>query len=93
MLLGQSRALADWTDCFQSGPAPKGGPRYAQWCVEGETSKTLASGIPFLGSPLRYYAHKFSLFLVKDVLFTHAMCYKANHKQVFCFQRAPLLKL
>jgi len=26
--------------------------------------------------------------MVKDVLFTHVMCYKANHKQVFCFQRA-----
>jgi len=45
---------------------------------------------PFFGAPpLRYYAHKFSLFLVKDILFTHVMCYKANHKQVFCFQRAP----
>jgi len=21
--------LADWTDCFQSGPVPKGAPRYA----------------------------------------------------------------
>jgi len=38
---------------------------------------------------LRYYAHKFSLFLVKDVLFTHIICYKADHKQVFCFQRPP----
>ena len=45
---------------------------------------------PLFGSPpLRYYGHKFSLFLVKDVLFTHVMCYKENHKQVFCFQRAP----
>jgi len=43
----------------------------------------------FWGPPLRYYVHKFSLFLVKDILFTHVMCYKANHQQVFCFQRAP----
>jgi len=27
--VGQGRPLADWTDCFQSGPAPKGAPRYA----------------------------------------------------------------
>jgi len=25
----QGRPLADWTDCCQSGPAPKGAPRYA----------------------------------------------------------------
>jgi len=25
----QGRTLADWTDCFQSGPAPKGARRYA----------------------------------------------------------------
>ena len=25
----QGRPLADWTDCFQSGPAPKGASRYA----------------------------------------------------------------
>jgi len=25
----QGRPLADWTDCFQSGSAPKGAPRYA----------------------------------------------------------------
>jgi len=25
----QGRPLADWTDCFQSGPAPKGALRYA----------------------------------------------------------------
>jgi len=24
----QGRPLADWTDYFQSGPAPKGAPRY-----------------------------------------------------------------
>jgi len=28
----QGRPLADWTDCFQSGPAPKGAPRYASLC-------------------------------------------------------------
>jgi len=26
---GQGRPLADWTDRFQSGPAPKGAPRFA----------------------------------------------------------------
>jgi len=66
---------------------------FTQWCVQGEASEALASGPPFWGSPLRYYVHKCSLFLVKDVLFTHVMCYKANYKQVFCFQRTPLQKL
>jgi len=29
MASNQGRPLADWTDCFQSGPAPKGAPRFA----------------------------------------------------------------
>jgi len=33
--------------------------------------------------------HKLEKILVKDVLFTHIMCCKAKHKQVFCFQRPP----
>jgi len=39
--------------------------------------------------PLRCYAHKFSLFLVKTLLSTHTMCYEADHKRVLCFQRSP----
>jgi len=27
----QGRPLADWTDCFQSGPVPKGAPRYTYY--------------------------------------------------------------
>jgi len=46
-----------------------------------------------LGPPLRCYAHKFFLFLVKNALFTHIMCYKAGHKQVLCFQSGPHQKL
>ena len=62
-------------------------------CLRGG-ERGICLGPPLSGSPpLRYYVHKFSLFLVKDVLFTHVMRYKANHKQVFCFQRAPLQKL
>jgi len=62
---------------------------YPVVCLRGGERGTCL-GPPLFGvPPLRYYAHKFSLFLVKDVLFTHVMCYKANHKQVFCFQRAP----
>jgi len=44
-------------------------------------------------SPLRCYVYKWSLFLVKNLSSTHIMCYKADHKQVLCFQRAPLQKL
>jgi len=62
-------------------------------CLRGGERGTCLGPPHFGGPPLRYYAHKFSLFLVKDVLLTHIMCYKANHKQVFCFQRAPLQKL
>jgi len=57
-------------------------------CLRGGERGT-CFGPPFLGAPLRCYAHKFSLFLVKNVLFTHIMCYKADHKQVLYFQRAP----
>jgi len=60
---------------------------------KGRRARHLPRVPPFWGPPLRYYPHKFSLFLVKDVLFTHVMFYKANYKQVFCFQRPPLQKL
>ena len=60
---------------------------------KGRQVRHLPQAPPFWGPSSRYYAHKFSLFLVKDVLLTHVMCYKANDKQVFCFQRAPLKKL
>jgi len=35
---------------------------------------------PFLGAPLKCYTNKFSLFLVKNLLSTHIMCYKADRK-------------
>jgi len=35
---------------------------------------------PLFGGPLRCYARKFSLFLVKNLLSTHIMYYKADHK-------------
>ena len=38
---------------------------HLQWCVYGEVSEALASGPPFYEPPLRCYACKFSLFLVK----------------------------
>jgi len=63
------------------------------WCIHSVVCLRGGERGTCLGPSLRYYAHKFSLFLVKDVLFTHVMCYKANHKQVFCFQRTPLQKL
>jgi len=42
-----------------------------------------------LGTPFRCYAHKLFLFLVKNALFTHIICYKEGYKQVPCFQRGP----
>ena len=66
---------------------------YPVVCLRGGERGTCLGPPLFGGPPLRYYAHKFSLFFVKDVLFTHVMCYKANHKQVFCFQTGPLQKL
>ena len=49
---------------------------------------------PLFGAPpLRCYARKFFLVLMKNVLFTHIMYCKADHNQVLCFQRAPLQKL
>jgi len=30
---------------------------------------------------------------MKNLLFTHTMCYKADHQEVLCFQRGPLQKL
>ena len=66
---------------------------YPVVCLRGGERGTCLGYPLFGGPPLRYYAHKLSLFLVKDVLFTHVMCYKANHKEVFCFQRAPLQKM
>jgi len=48
---------------------------------------------PFWGPPLRCYARKFFLVLMKNLLFTHIMYYKADHKQVLCFERGPLQKL
>jgi len=42
-------------------------------------SEALASPPPFL-DPLRRYERKFSLLLMKNLLFTHIMYYKADHK-------------
>ena len=46
---------------------------------------------PFFAPPFRCYADKFSLFLMRNLLFTHIMCYKADHEQVglLCFQKPP----
>jgi len=49
-------------------------------CLRGGERGTCL-GPPFLGAPLlRYYACKFSLVLMKNLLFTHIMYYKADHK-------------
>ena len=56
---------------------------------KGRQARHLPRAPPFWGFPLRCYVHKISLFLVKNVLFNHIMCYKVDRKQVLCFQRAP----
>jgi len=48
-------------------------------CLRGGERGTCL-GSPFLGAPLRCYARKFSLVLMKNVLSTHIMYYKADHK-------------
>jgi len=67
----------------------KAGTGTGSGVFKGRRARNLPRASPFWRLPLRYYAHKFSLFMVKDVLFTHVMFYKANYKQVFCFQRPP----
>jgi len=48
-------------------------------CLKGGERGTCL-GRPFLGAPLRCYTRKFSLFLMKNLFFTHIMYYKADHK-------------
>ena len=57
-------------------------------CLRGGERGTCL-GPPFWGPPLRCYVPKFSLFLMKNFLFTHTMYYKADYKYVLSFQRAP----
>jgi len=54
---------------------------------KGRRARHLPRDPLFGGPPLRCHARKFSLVLMKNVLFTHIMCYKADHKYVLCFQR------
>jgi len=56
---------------------------------KGRRARHLPRAPPFGGPPLRCYTHKFSLFLMKILLFTHIMYYKKDHKQAPCFQRGP----
>jgi len=52
---------------------------YPVVCLKGgERGSCL--GPPLFGvPPFRWYAHKFSLFLMKNLLFIHIICYKADH--------------
>ena len=74
---------------------------------KGRRARHLPRAPLFGGPPLRCYARKFSLVLVKNLLFTHIMYYKADHKysafkgapyrnctvQVLCFERGPQQQL
>ena len=41
----QGRPLADWTDCFQSGPTPKGAPHYAYWPTQAYARPTVCLSV------------------------------------------------
>jgi len=47
---------------------------------KGRRAKHLPRVPPFSGPPLRCYARTFFLILMKNLLFTHIMYYKADHK-------------
>ena len=49
-------------------------------CLRGGERGTCLGPPLFGGPPLRCYACKFSLLLMKNLLFTHIMYYKADHK-------------
>ena len=56
-------------------------------CFKGSRAKHLPRP-PFLG-PTRCYAHKFSWFMVKNVLSTHIMCDKADQCNYSAFNGPP----
>jgi len=65
------------SDLFGPG-VPKLGYMYPVVCLRGGRRGTCL-GPPLLGAlPLRCYARIFSLFLMKNLLFTHIMYYKAD---------------
>jgi len=47
---------------------------------KGRRARHLPRASPFLCPPVRCYARKCFLFLMKNLLFTHIMYYKADHK-------------
>jgi len=51
-----------------------------QWCVQREASDALALDPPFFGAPLEVLRAYNFLILVNNLLFTHIMYYKADHK-------------
>ena len=62
---------------FQQEQLRKG---IASGVFKGRRARHLPRAPPFWGPPLRCYARKFSLFLMKILVFTHIMYYKADHK-------------
>ena len=56
---------------------------------KGRRARHLPWAPLFGGPPLRCYACKYSLFLMKNLLFTHMMYYKADHKKYSAFKGAP----
>jgi len=52
----------------------------ASGVFKGRRARHFPRAPPFWGPPLRCYVRKFSLVLMKNLLFTHIMYYKADHK-------------
>ena len=59
---------------------------------KGRRARHLPRATLFGGSPLRCYTRKFSLVLMKNLLFTHIMYYKADYKCKDYRRRNPMLR-
>jgi len=61
---------------------------YTVVCLrEGKRGTCL--GPLLLGVPSRYFAHKYSSFLVKNLLSAHIIFSESHHDSVLCLQRSP----
>ena len=65
-------------DSFKTRITPK--LATASGVFKGRRARHLPRAPPFWGSHLRCYTRKFSLLLMKNLLFTHIMYYKTDHQ-------------
>jgi len=57
-------------------------------CLRGGERGTCL-GPPLMGAPLSCYTRKFSLFSMKNFLFSHIMYYQADHRYVPLLSKGP----